>query len=323
MRNLYKAVSPMLGVRQNRPLTKRARREEILGFLWTSPWWIGFLVFILYPMLSGLYLSFTDAKWVREPTWVGLENYLNVLTQDRLFWPALGRTLYYSFAVVPLGLLGSLFAATLLNQKLKGENTFRTIFYIPSLMPAVALVAIWTWILNPSFGLLNYALSWFGITGPGWLSTPEWAMPALIVMAVWGSFGGTTMLIFLSSLQSIPQEMYEVCALDGGNAFHKLRYVTMPMISPAILFNLIIGIIGSFQSFLYSFLAPTVAGGPDYATYTLGLHIYNIGFQDGRLGYASALAWLMFLLILIVVLINYKLSGRWVFMSGMAEGGEG
>ena len=319
--NLQQASADLVHSSKRRLLTKLPRREEIAGYIWTSPWWIGFLVFSLYPMLAGLYYSFTNARWVGESSWVGLQNYIFALTQDRLFWGALRNTLYYSFAVVPLGLAGSLFAATLLNQRLKGENGFRTAFYVPSLMPSVALVTIWTWILNPTFGLLNQFLAIFGISGPGWLASPDWAMPGLILMAVWGSFGGTSMLVFLSSLQSIPEDLYEVCALDGGNAYHKLVYVTLPMISPAILFNLVMGIIGSFQSFLYSFLAPTVPGGPNFATYTLGLHIYNSGFVDGRLGAASALAWLLFLVVLAVVLINYKLSGKWVFMSSMAEDG--
>lgn len=247
------------GSRKRRRLSKMRIKEEIAGYIWTSPWWVGFLLFGLYPMLAGLYYSFTNARWVGEAQWVGLQNYVFALTQDRLFWGALGKTAYYALAVIPLGLAGSLFAATLLNQKLRGENFFRTSFYMSSLMPSVALVTIWTWILNPTYGLLNYLLGWVGITGPGWLADPAWAMPALILMAVWGSFGGTSMLIFLSSLQSIPQDLYEVCSLDGGNTFHKFIYITLPMLSPAIMFNLIMGIIGAFQSFLYAFLAPTVA----------------------------------------------------------------
>jgi multiple sugar transport system permease protein len=227
---------------------------------------------------------------------------------------------YYSFAVVPLTLAASLFAAIILNSRLRGENLFRTIFYIPSLMPAVALVVMWAWILNPSYGILNQLLAAVGIQGPGWLASPPWAIPSLIMMAVWGAFGSTGMLIFLSSLQSVPQELYEVCDLDGGSAIHKFWFVTVPMISPAILFNLIMGIIGSFNSFLYSFLAPAVPGGPNYATYTLPLHMYNLGFEEGRMGYSTALAWLLFLVVLAIVLVNYKLSGKWIFMASFDEG---
>lgn len=309
------------------PIHRRVKRrrsrlrlkEEVEGYLWTSPWWIGFLVFGLYPMVMGLYRSFTNAKWVGAFDWVGLRNYVDALLEDPLFWPSLGRTLYYTLSVVPLGLMASLFAATILNQKLRGENLFRTVFYLPSLMPSVALVVIWTWILNPRYGLINDLLRRVGIAGPAWLHSAQWAMPALILMALWGSFGGTSMLIFLSALQSVPQDLYEACDLDGGNALQKFFYVTAPMISPAILFNLIMGIIQSFQSFLYAFLGPSVPGGPNFATYTLGLHIYNTAFRDSRMGYASGLAWILFLIVLAVVLLNYRLSGRWIFMASLEE----
>jgi multiple sugar transport system permease protein len=316
-----KSIAENLGIVHSRRRWSRLRmREAIAGYAWTSPWWLGFLVLGLYPMLAGLYYSFTDARWAGPVTWVGLENYVEALQKDRVFWLALRNTAYYSFAVVPLGVSASLFAASVLNQKLRGENFFRTFMYIPSLMPSVALIVIWTWILNPSYGLLNQLLEMVSIHGPRWLSSTSWAMPALILMATWGSFGGTGMLIFLSSLQSIPQELYEACELDGGSQLHRFRYVTVPMISPAIFFNLILGIIGSFQSFLYAFLAPDVPGGPNFATYTLGLHMYKQGFVEGRMSYASAMAWLLFLAILATVLVTYKLSGRWLFMASAEEG---
>ncbi len=314
--------TPDVPVGQRRTQPRRSalrRREEIAGYIWTSPWWLGFLAFSLYPMLAGLYYSFTNAGWIGPTPWVGLKNYQQALFDDPLFWPSIGRTLYYSGAVVPLTLAAELFAASILNSKLRAQNVFRTIFYIPSLMPAVALVVIWTWILNPKFGLLNQLLGMIGIAGPGWLQSPQWAIPALILMSVWGSFGGAGMLIFLSALQSVPQELYEACDLDGGGARHKFLHITVPAISPAILFNLLMGIIASFQTFLYSFLAPAVPGGPNYATYTISLHMYNQGFREQRMGYAAALAWLVFVLIFVIVVINYKLSGRWVFMAASTE----
>lgn len=293
------------------------QREEIAGWLWTSPWWVGFVLFSLYPMVYGLYISFSNTRWVGQGEFIGLQNYVTALSQDTLFWPSMWRTLYYTFAVVPLTLAASLLAALILNQKMRGQNLFRTLFYIPSLMPSVALVVIWTWVLNPKYGLLNNALGLIGIQGPGWLHSSSWAMPALFLMAVWGSFGGTSMLIFLASLQSVPQSLYEACELDGGGPVAKFRHVTVPGISPAILFNFIMGIISSFQSFLYSILAPPVPGGPDFATYTLSLHMYQTGFQDGRLGYASALAWIQFVIVIVIIVANYKMSGRWLFMAGL------
>jgi multiple sugar transport system permease protein len=293
------------------------QKEELSGWLWTAPWWGGFLLFSAYPMIYGFYMSLTNARWVGLGDFVGTQNYVTALTTDPLFWPSMARTLYYTGFVVPFGLAASLLAALILNQKLVGQNIFRTLFYIPSLMPSVALVVMWAWILNPKYGLLNHILASLSITGPGWLHSSAWAMPSLFLMAIWGSFGGSSMLIFLAALQSVPLSLYEACELDGGGSWHKFRHVTVPMISPAIFFNFVMGIINSFQSFLFSFLGPSVPGGPNYATYTLSLHMYKIGFEDGRLGYATALAWLQFVLVVAIILINYKFSGRWLFMAAM------
>ncbi len=229
------------------------------------------------------------------------------------------------FLFVPLSVLAaSLFAEIILNQKLRGTNFFRTIFYLPALVPSVALAVMWVWILNPQYGLINQGLAAIGIKGPGWLLETKWAIPSLILIliGVWGSFGGTQMLIFLAALQGVPPDLYEVADLDGAGAWQKLRHVTVPMISPAILFNLIMGIIGSFQSFILAYLVAggtgDMVGGPNWATYFIGLHIYQKAFADYEMGYASALAWVLFFIILLMVLINFKLSGRWVFMA--AEG---
>ncbi len=286
-------------------------REEIGGLIWTSPWWAGVLVFSIYPMIAGLYYSFNRATLTGLTEWVGLQNYIEILTKDDLFWPSVGRTFYYAFAVVPLTMAASLLAASVLNQGIVGQNFFRTIFYIPTLMPTVGLVVIWAWILNPKVGLVNWFLSLFGIQGPTWLMSTTWAMPSLFLMAGWGAFGGNAMIIYLSSMQSVPKELYEACEIDGGKPWDKFFNVTMPMISPAIVFNLLLGIMGAMQSFLFQFLAPEPPGGPNYATYTLGLHMYVRGFENGRMGYASALAWLMFVIVFVLVAINYKLSGRW------------
>ncbi|MCC7355310.1 MAG: sugar ABC transporter permease [Anaerolineae bacterium] len=317
-----KATTRVPAVPQKRRLSKMRVREEISGMLWTSPWWAGFLAFSLYPTIIGLYYSFTNSRWVGGGAWVGLQNYVVAITQDARFWPAIGKTLYYAGVTVPLTLAASLFAASILNQKLKGENFFRTIFYIPSLMPEIALVVMWGWILNPDFGLLNYVIKDLtGLKGPGWLLSAKWAMPALFMMVVWGSFGGVGMLIFLSSLQSVPQELYEACDLDGGSPLQKFLNITVPSISPAIFFNLILGIIGALNSFLLMFLAPEPPGGPNFATYTLGFHMYQQGFVEGRMAYANAMAWLLFLIIFAIILVNWKISGRWVFMASMQDEG--
>ena len=286
-------------------------REEIGGLIWTSPWWAGVLVFSIYPMIAGLYYSFNKATLTGLTEWVGLQNYIRVFTKDPLFWPSVWRMFYYAIVSVPLTMGASLLAASVLNQRIAGQNIFRTIFYIPTLMPTVGLVVIWAWILNPKVGLLNWFLSLFGIHGPTWLMSPTWAMPSLFIMAAWGAFGGNAMIIFLSSMQSVPQELYEACEIDGGKAWAKFWNVTVPMIAPAIVFNWILGIMGAMQSFLYQFLAPEPKGGPNYATYTLGLHMYVRGFEYGEMGYASALAWAMFVLVFGLVVVNYKFSGQW------------
>jgi multiple sugar transport system permease protein len=305
------------------PFWTYRRRKILAGYLWISPWWLGFLAFVIYPFLASIYYSFTRYNVASTPQWVGLENYIYALTTDPQFYPSILRTFYYTVVHVPLGLAASLLAASILNQRLRGVNFFRTIFYLPALVPAVALAVMWVWLLNPRYGLINQGLALIGIEGPRWLYSTTWAIPSLILMGTWGSFGGAQMLIFLAALQGVPTDLYEVADLDGANFWDKFRHVTVPMISPAILFNLIISIISSFQSFIYAYLVsdPSTGGsvgGPNWATYFFGLHIYENAFTDFELGYAAALSWVMFFMILIVVLVNVKLSGRWVFMA--AEG---
>lgn len=302
------------GKRGRRPWSLE-RRESVEGWLWSAPWWVGFLLFAVYPMVSSFYHSFTKYKVVGTTEFVGLANYVEAISgADRLFWPSLGRTAYYTSTMVPLALAGSLMAALILNRRIRGTNVFRTIFHLPSLMPGVALAVIWMWILNPKYGLVNQLLNGIGITGPGWLSSVKWAVPGLLLMGFWGSFGGAAMLIFLASLQSIPVELYEVAQLDGANALHKFWYVTVPMLSPAIMYNSVMGIIYTFQSFQVAYL--TTQGGPQWATWFFGLHIYTNAFEFYRMGYASALSWCLFLVVLLIVFVYFKLSGRWVFMAG-------
>jgi multiple sugar transport system permease protein len=303
-----------------RPFWTYRRRKLLAGYLWISPWWIGFLAFAVYPFVASLYYSFTRYNVASAPQWIGLENYIYALTSDPQFYPSILRTFYYTGVHIPLSLAASLLAAMILNQRLWGVNLLRTIYYLPALVPAVALAVMWIWLLNPRYGLINQWLAMIGIEGPRWLYSTTWAIPSLILMGTWGSFGGAQMLIFLAALQGVPQDLYEVADLDGANRWNKFLHVTVPMISPAILFNLIIGIIGSFQSFIFAYLVADpstggTVGGPNWATYFFGLHIYENAFTDFEFGYASALSWVMFLMILAVVLINVKLSGRWVFMA--------
>ncbi|NJN83475.1 MAG: sugar ABC transporter permease [Caldilineaceae bacterium] len=284
------------------------------GYIFLLPWILGLLIFILGPILASAFFSFTDYEIISPPRFVGLSNYTKAFTDDILFWPSMGRTFVYALLVVPLGLIGSLFLAILLNQGLAGSNLFRTLFFLPSLTPAVALALLWTWLFHPGVGPINVALSWFGITGPGWLTSKEWALPALIIISLWAAIGGNSMLIFLAGLQGVPQEYYEAAEIDGAGAWARFRAVTLPLITPTLFFNLILGIIGALKVFTLAFVA--TLGGPSYATWFYALHIYRQAFEYFRMGYGSALAWIFVIVLLIFTFVQLRLSNRWVYYAG-------
>lgn len=287
------------------------RNEALEGYLWISPWVIGFLLFALGPIIASAYLSFTQYKIAGSPIWIGLANYREAFFIDKQFWPSLLRTGYYSIALVTLGLSGSLIAAILLNQEIKGRAFYRALYYLPSLTPVVALALLWRWLLQPQVGLVNFLLSMVGIDGPGWLADRNWAIPALVVVGLWASIGGGRMIIFLAGLQGVPKELYESAEIDGANAIQRFMRITLPMISPVVFFNLILGVIGSFSVFSVAFIA--TEGGPNYATWFYMLHLYYNAFSYFQMGYASALAWIFFVIIFILSFIQIKLSNRWVY----------
>ncbi len=291
--------------------TSLQRREALEGYLWISPWLIGFLIFSLGPIIASFYLSLTKYKIGGVPQWVGFANYQEAFFNDKLFWPSLGRTAYYSVAVVILGVVLSLFAAILLNQDLRGKSFFRALFYLPSLTPLVSLALLWTWLLHPKLGLMNYLLTFVGIEGPGWLVDRAWAIPSLILISLWASVGGGRMIIFLAGLQGVPKEIYESADLDGANSWQRFWSITVPLISPVIFFNVILGVIGSFGVFSLAYIA--TAGGPNYATWFFMLHLYYNAFDYFQMGYASALAWVFFLIIFVLSFLQIKLSNRWVY----------
>jgi len=296
--------------------TTARRREALEGYLFLLPWLIGFLVFVGGPMVSSFLLSFTSYTLIGgTPRFIGLGNFVKALTGDKLFWPALGRTFYYAVIVVPFGVGGSLAAALLLNQKARGTTLYRTCFFLPHLTPIVASALLWRWIFNPDFGLVNYTI-WrlFGIKGPGWFTSTEWAIPALIIMALWGAIGGNRMIIFLAGLQGVPQELYEAAEIDGAGAWHKFRNVTLPMISPTTFFNLVLGMIAALRVFASAFVA--TQGGPAYATWFFALHIYTNAFQYFNMGYASALAWMFMVILLSFTFIQFRSASRWVYYAG-------
>jgi multiple sugar transport system permease protein len=291
--------------------SRRARHNRIVGYLFISPWLIGFLAFALYPFLASLFYSLTSYDILTPPRWVGLSNY-GLMVQDGLFWRSLGNTLYFTVFAVPLTTVMAIAIAMLLNMKVRGLAMYRTIFYLPSVVPLVASSILWIWLFNPSFGLLDSFLRMLGLPAPGWLYDEAWVKPALIVMSLWGV--GSAIVIYLAGLQGVPQELYEAAGLEGANAWQRTWHVTLPMISPVILFNVVLGLIGSFQYFTQAYVM--TQGGPNNASLFYALYLYQQAFSYLHLGYASAMAWLLFVLILLATFAVFKTSAKWVYYGG-------
>lgn len=314
--NTQPMTSP-LPVPRRQGLSRARRREAIEGYLYMLPWIIGFVVFTGGPMLISLYLSFTEYRITSDPVWIGLENYKNAFTRDPLFWSSLGRTFYFALVAVPIGLVGSLLLAMLLNQGVKGTSIFRTLFFLPGLTPIVAAALLWTVLLQPETGVINYMLSQVGIEGPKWFGSVAWAIPGLILMTTWRSVGSNRMIIFLAGLQGVPDSLYDAASIDGASAWQKFWHVTLPMISPTMFFNLVLGIIGALQIFAAALVA--TSGGPAYGTWFFALHIYTQAFQYFEMGYGSALAWIFLLVMLVFTYIQFRSSARWVYYEGESK----
>lgn len=291
-----------------------SRRKAIEGYLYISPFLIGFVLFVLGPALASAYFSLTAYQILSAPRFVLFANYVKAFTNDPLLGKAIGNTIYYAGIGVPLGLIGSLGCAVLLNQPVKARSLFRTFFFLPSITPVVATTLLWTWILNPEFGLVNYALSLIGIQGPKWFGSPEWAKPAMILILLWGAVGGGAMIVFLAGLQSAPHELHESAAIDGANLWHRFFFITIPLLTPSIFLNLVLGLIGGLRAFTVAFVA--TQGGPAYATLFYMLHLFNNAFRFLEMGYASALAWIFTVAVLVLTIIQFSLSRRWVYYAG-------
>lgn len=279
---------------------------EVLPFL--LPTLVGLALFSAGPVIAAFGLSFTSWDIVSPPQWIGLENYRQLIERE-LFWRVMRNTLYYTFASVPLALVLALLLALAMNQKLRGTTFYRTVYFLPVISSTVAIALVWAWLYNPEFGLLNYFLRLIGIKGPGWLGDPNWAMPAIILASVWKGLG-YYMVIFLAGLQGIPEEYYEAAKIDGASAWQRFRYVTLPLISPTTFFVLVILVIGSFQVFEITFVM--TQGGPAYATLTIAYYIFQNAFEWYRMGLAAALAYVLFAMILVITVIQWKVQGRWV-----------
>ena len=319
----------------------RTSRWDRWGYLFILPWVVGFLIFTAGPMVASIVLSLTDYD-LASAKFVGADNYRQILWEKRpaeavpeyvsmfgaqvpitrgdpRFWKSLWNTFFYTLFSVPLGLTGSLLLALLLNQKLRGLPIFRTIYYLPTLVPAVASSLLWIWILQPERGLLNQFLLWvsdsfsLGLTPPRWLADPAWSKPSLILMSLWG-IGGARMIIFLAGLQGIGDQYYEAARIDGANAWQRFRHVTLPLITPIIFFNLVLGVIGAFQTFTQAYIM--TGGGPEDSTLFYALYLYRCAFELFEMGKASALAWILFVILLAFTYFQFRQSRRWVHYEG-------
>jgi len=301
---------------EKRRMSRYVLQEHIAGWLMASPWIIGFLVFTIGPMLASVYLAFTDYDILKAPRWVGTANFERMLFADARFWKALQVTTVYAILSVPLHLVFGLAIALLLNARVRGLQWYRTIYYLPAVLSGVAVAMLWRWIFAADFGIINVILSFVGISGPAWLSDENWALPAFVLMSLWGVGGG--MVIYLAGLQGVPTDLYEAAEVDGATTWDRFWNVTLPMISPVLFFQLVTGIIGALQIFTQSYIM--TSGGPNDATLFYMLYLWQNAFRYFRMGYASALAWVIFFYILGLTILVFRSSRSWVYYEGELRG---
>jgi multiple sugar transport system permease protein len=289
-------------------MLSKSARNNLIGYAFISPWIIGFMVFTLFPFVSSIYLSFTRYNIVRPAVWVGLQNYSTLIHGDPQFRQALLVTLRFALVSVPMSIVVGVTLAILLNQKVRGLSLYRTIFFLPAIVPTVASATIFLWLFNPQIGLFNQLLRLIHIEGPSWLLDTKWAPWSLIFMSLWGV--GNSMVIYLAGLKDVPVYLYEASLLDGAGPAQRLRHVTLPMLTPVIFFNLVMGVIGSFQYFTEAYMMTN--GGPDDATLYYALYLFRRAWRYLDMGYASALAWVLFAVVMAITLLLFRSQKRWV-----------
>jgi len=287
-------------------------RRDLVGYLFIGPWLLGFLVFTLGPFLSSIWLSFNRWDIVTPPVWVGAANYRALMTNDDLFWKSLLITIKYATAAVPLGVVAGVLLALLLNCNVRGISVYRTVLFLPSIVPAVASSVVFVWILNPQIGLVNALLKRLGVIGPAWLADTKWAFWSLVFMSLWGV--GGSMVIYLAGLKDIPTYLYEAAIVDGAGPFTRMRRITLPMLTPVIFFNLVMGVIGAFQYFTQAFIMTN--GGPEESTTFYALYLFNRAWRYMDMGYASAMAWILFFIVVVITTLLFKSQRKWVHYGG-------
>jgi len=310
------------------------QREALAGYAFIIPWIIGFLIFTIGPMLASLYFSFTKYNIVDPPRWIGLENYAHIFSGlpaflltwdmqklgDPIFWKSLQVTVYFAALALPLNLAFGFCLAVLLNQKIYGQRIWRTIYFLPSIIAGVAVTLLWVRIFNPRTGFLNPILqNVLGIQNPpGWLQDPNWAIPALVIMSLWGV--GGSMIIYLAGLQGIPTDMYDASKVDGANAWQRFWFVTFPMMTPVLFYNLVLSMIGTFQYFTEVYVATGGTGNPQRSTLFYNIYLYQNAFRYFEMGYASAMAWILFIIVLLLTALIFRSSNAWVYYEGQLRG---
>ena len=301
-----------LSLKQLRRMSAKERRGLLRGLLFVSPWIIGFILFTIYPLVSSAYYSMTRYDLIRDPVFLGAKNYIKLFTDDPHFWNVMYNSLYYVGIGVPLGVGSAFLVACLLNTKLVARSFFRGIIYVPSIVPAVCSAMVWYFLLNIQYGAINSILQTFGLQAIPFISSPEYAKPSMIMVSIWAQ--GAAVVIFLASLQEVPRSLYEAATVDGANGWQKFWNVTIPMTTPIILFNLLMGFIGGFQEFTVPWLL--TQGGPMRSTEFYTVHLYRNAFMQLRMGKASAMAWILFLIIVMFTIILFRTSARWVYYGG-------
>ncbi len=295
--------------------TLRERQEFIKGLAYISPWLIGFLAFIAYPVGAALYYSLSSYDLLRPPEFIGLANYYEIFFEDEFIPKVLYNTIYYVLLGVPAGIVTAFLLACLLNTNMVGRPFFRTLFFIPSIVPVVSSAMVWLWVFNTQYGVINMFLVSRGLPAIPFLSSPDLAKLSLIIIHCWSS--GGAMIIFLAALQDVPKHLYDAATVDGAGAWSRFRHITIPMCTPAILFNLLTGVIGAFQYFTFAWIL--TQGGPNRATEFYSVYLYRNAFSFLKMGYASALAWVLFLIVMVFTLLIFRSSARWVYYGGTSN----
>lgn len=290
------------------PRLSLGRKEALLGYAFISPWIMGFLAFSLGPIMAVCYLSLTQYSVLELPSWVGFQNYVRIFTRDRLFWLSLYNTAYFVFLSVPGQILLAFFLALLLNSGIKGQGVYRTLLYLPMIVPAVASSLVWVWLLNPYFGVIKHLLSLVGLPSPLWFQSEKWAKLGIVLLNLWHT--GQNVVILLAGLQEVPQYLHEAAKIDGANWIQRLRHVTIPLMTPTIFFVLVLGLIQHFQVFTFAYVM--TRGGPLNSTLFYVLYLYRVAFRDFEMGYASALACILFVIILLFTLLTFSTARQWV-----------